>query len=119
MAGENQPLAGRVAIVTGAGAGIGAAIAAALAEAGAAVAVADIDEASAAATARVIEGKDRPVIAVRADVSEARDVRAMVERALADLGGVDILVNLNLNQDARHATCAAWRGPYPVKGEAL
>jgi 3-hydroxybutyrate dehydrogenase len=83
MAGENQPLAGRVAIVTGAG------IAAALAEAGAAVAVANIDEASAAATARVIEGKDRPVIAVRADVSEARDVRAMVERALA--GGVDIL----------------------------
>jgi 3-hydroxybutyrate dehydrogenase len=87
MAGENQPLAGRVAIVTGAG--IGAGIATALAEAGAAVAVADIDEASAAATARVIEGKDRPVIAVRADVSEARDVRAMVERALA--GGVDIL----------------------------
>lgn len=84
MAGENQPLAGRVAIVTGAGAGIGAGIAAA-------VAVADVDEASAAATARVIEGKDRPVIAVRADVSETRDVRAMVERALADLGGVDIL----------------------------
>ncbi len=108
MAGENQPLAGRVAIVTGAG--IGAGIAAALAEAGAAVAVADIDEASAAATARVIEGKDRPVIAVRADVSEARDVRAMVERALADLGGVDILTEAAVTAGQR--AVLAWPSPH-------
>ncbi len=93
MRKNDRELAGRVAIVTGAGAGIGVGIAAALADAGAAVAVADIDEANAASAARTIVDKGGQAVAVRADVSDARQVEAMVEKTVATLGGVDILVN--------------------------
>jgi NAD(P)-dependent dehydrogenase (short-subunit alcohol dehydrogenase family) len=93
MGTNDQELTGRVAIVTGAGAGIGAGIAAMLAEAGAAVAVADIDGESAASTAKVIENRGGRAITVTADVSDARDIDAMVRQTVTDLGGVDILVN--------------------------
>jgi NAD(P)-dependent dehydrogenase (short-subunit alcohol dehydrogenase family) len=93
MGTSDQELTGRVAIVTGAGAGIGAGIAAMLAEAGAAVAVADIDGESAASTAKVIENRGGRAITVTADVSDARDIDAMVRQTVTDLGGVDILVN--------------------------
>jgi len=86
-------LSGRVAIVTGGGAGIGAGIAAALAEAGAAVAVADIDEAIAQTAALAIEHKGGRALAMAVDVSEASQVREMVRRTVAGLGGLDILVN--------------------------
>jgi NAD(P)-dependent dehydrogenase (short-subunit alcohol dehydrogenase family) len=93
MAGSDQELTGRVAIVTGAGAGIGAGIAAMLAEAGAAVTVADIDGESAASTAKRIEKRGGRAITVTADVSDAREIDAMVRQTVTDLGGVDILVN--------------------------
>ena len=93
MGGSDRELTGRVAIVTGAGAGIGAGIAAMLAEAGAAVAVADIDGESAASTAKVIENRGGRAITVTADVSDARDIDAMVRQTVTDLGGVHILVN--------------------------
>jgi NADP-dependent 3-hydroxy acid dehydrogenase YdfG len=80
MRKNDRGLAGRVAIVTGAGAGIGVGIAAALADAGAAVAVADIDEANAASSARTIVDKGGQAVAVRADVSDARQVDAMVQK---------------------------------------
>lgn len=93
MGASDQELTGRVAIVTGAGAGIGAGIAAMLAEAGAAVTVADIDGESAASTAKGIESKGGRAITVTADVSDAREIDAMVRQTVTDLGGVDILVN--------------------------
>jgi NAD(P)-dependent dehydrogenase (short-subunit alcohol dehydrogenase family) len=93
MGASDQELTGRVAIVTGAGAGIGAGIAAMLAEAGAAVTVADIDGESAAATAKVIEKRGGRAIPVTADVSDAREIDAMVRQTVTDLGGLDILVN--------------------------
>ena len=93
MSPRERELSGRVAIVTGAGAGIGAGIAVALAEAGAAVAVADVDVATAASTARGIEGKGGRALALRVDVSDAGQVRNMVERTAEALGSVDILVN--------------------------
>jgi NADP-dependent 3-hydroxy acid dehydrogenase YdfG len=93
MGARDQELTGRVAIVTGAGAGIGAGIAAMLAEAGAAVTVADIDGESAASTAKAIEKRGGRAITVTADVSDARDIDAMVRQTVTDLGGVDILVN--------------------------
>ena len=93
MGASDQELTGRVAIVTGAGAGIGAGIAAMLAEAGAAVTVADIDGEGAASTAKAIEKRGGRAITVTADVSDARDIDAMVRQTVTDLGGVDILVN--------------------------
>lgn len=87
-------LAGRVAIVTGAGQGIGRAIARRFAAEGARVVVAEIDEASGRAVAEGIESElDGRASFVRTDVGEKEDVLVMVERAVADFGAADILVN--------------------------
>jgi NAD(P)-dependent dehydrogenase (short-subunit alcohol dehydrogenase family) len=81
-------LDGKRAIVTGGGAGIGRAIALRLAEEGARVVVADIDEEAAAAVAAEVEGQARHV-----DVTSSDAVRALVSGAVADLGGLDVMVN--------------------------
>lgn len=80
----------RVAVVTGAGSGIGAAAAVAMAADGARVVVADINEAGAKATAEQIEKAGGRALALRADVTSATDNQAMVERALATFGGLDV-----------------------------
>ena len=87
-------LSGKVAIVTGGGTGIGKAISELLAANGAHVAVNySRSEADAAATARELEGQGVRAIAVRADISSAADVAAMVERTVQELGRLDLLVN--------------------------
>ncbi len=72
-------LAGRVALVTGAGSGIGAATARAFAAAGAAVAILDRDERAALSTARLVEGDGGAALPLAADVAD----EAAVERAVA------------------------------------
>jgi len=86
-------LAGRVALVTGAGRGIGAAVARLLASEGASVVVADVDEGPAQEVANTIRKADGSAIAVYCDVTRRTDVDAMVQQALNQFGGVDILVN--------------------------
>jgi 3-oxoacyl-[acyl-carrier protein] reductase len=91
---SGQDLRGHVALVTGGSRGIGAAVATALADAGAAVAVnyrERGDDANAIVDA--ITAKGGRAIAVAADVSQAADVRRMVEQVAAALGPIDILVN--------------------------
>ncbi len=84
---------GRVAVVTGAARGIGAATAQRLAQDGFAVAVLDLDEGSAAGTVEAIESAGGRALAVGADVSDAAQVEAAVERVAAELGGPTVLVN--------------------------
>lgn len=86
-------LAGKVAIVTGAGNGLGAECARVLAEQGAAVAVVDIDQAGAQAVAEAIGASGGKALAVRTDVSDESDVKAMVDQVLKHFGRIDVLHN--------------------------
>jgi NAD(P)-dependent dehydrogenase (short-subunit alcohol dehydrogenase family) len=84
---------GKVAVVTGAARGIGEAYAAALAAEGAAVVVADVDTEGGEAVAAKIAGDGGTALFSRTDVSDAASAAATVERAVAEYGGVDLLVN--------------------------
>ena len=87
-------LTGKVALVTGAGSGIGKATAIALAEAGAAVAINyHRNEAGAESAKQQILAAGGRAITIQADVTKSADVRAMVEKTVAEFGPVDILVN--------------------------
>ncbi|MEE1787304.1 3-oxoacyl-ACP reductase FabG [Streptomyces sp. SP17BM10] len=83
----------RVAVVTGAGRGLGAATALRLAADGYAVAVLDLDEAAGKDTVDRITAAGGRALAVGADVSDAGQVQAAVDRVVAELGAPVVLVN--------------------------
>jgi 3-oxoacyl-[acyl-carrier protein] reductase len=83
----------RVAIVTGAARGIGEAIAFAYAREGAAVSVVDRDGERAEGVVARIHRQGGRAIAVASDVTDPQAVERMVQRTIAELGGVHILVN--------------------------
>lgn len=86
-------LAGRNAIVTGAGSGIGAALALGFAREGAGVAAADIDPAAAECTAAEIRAAGGWAISVAVDVARRASVEAMLAAALAEFGRIHILAS--------------------------
>ena len=86
-------LRGKVAIVTGGGSGLGRQMATALAEMGADVVLCARDAERCAKTAAELSPFGVRALGIRCDVTSADDVRAMVERAKAELGRIDILVN--------------------------
>ena len=83
----------KVAIVTGGAAGIGRAICELFAEEGANVAIGDIDADGGLETVKRIEEAGGSAIFVRTDVSRELDARNLVEKAVAEYGVVNALVN--------------------------
>jgi NAD(P)-dependent dehydrogenase (short-subunit alcohol dehydrogenase family) len=106
MAMAERPLEGKVAIVTGAGSviGFGRAMTLALVTAGARVTMMDIDQDSLERTAAEADevGGAGCVLPVIGDVASPEDAQRAVQRTLADLGGLHILVN-NAGTNPRNA----------------
>jgi glucose 1-dehydrogenase len=99
---DRRLLAGQKALVTGANSGIGKGVAIALGQAGADVVVNYVDgDAAADAVVEEIRAAGGVAIAHKADVSAPDQVGAMFERAIGELGTIDILVaNAGLQRDA-------------------
>jgi NAD(P)-dependent dehydrogenase (short-subunit alcohol dehydrogenase family) len=85
-----RELEGKIAIVTGGANGIGAATAELFVEEGARVVIADLDEAAGAALATRLGDAAR---FQRVDVADKADVQALVDLAMAEFGGLDIMFN--------------------------
>jgi 7-alpha-hydroxysteroid dehydrogenase len=86
-------LDGEVAAITGAGAGIGKAIASTFAGAGASVVVSDLDGNAAQAAAAEIVAAGGRAVGMAVNVTEEKDLAALVERAVATFGKLTVLVN--------------------------
>jgi NAD(P)-dependent dehydrogenase (short-subunit alcohol dehydrogenase family) len=86
-------LAGKVALVTGAGQGIGQGIALAFAKEGADIGVNALHVETSEATAEAVRKLGRKAVVVPADVAQSDEVDRMVSAVLEKLGKIDILVN--------------------------
>jgi 3-oxoacyl-[acyl-carrier protein] reductase len=86
-------LAGRVAVVTGAGGGIGAAICRCLGSEGAITVIADIDPGKAQDQAAILGSQGLTALAIGVDVIDAASVNALALKTLEAFGKIDILVN--------------------------
>lgn len=89
----NKEMIGQVALVTGGGSGIGAATCYKLAERGASVCVVDFDFGAASRVAETIAAAGGTSIAVRADVTDDKALKAAVEQTVQALGGLHLAVN--------------------------
>jgi NAD(P)-dependent dehydrogenase (short-subunit alcohol dehydrogenase family) len=87
-------LAGKKAIITGGDSGIGRAVALAFAREGADLLVSYLNEdEDARETQRLVESAGRTCVLMPGDISRPEHCRAIVDRAVAELGGLDVLVN--------------------------
>jgi NAD(P)-dependent dehydrogenase (short-subunit alcohol dehydrogenase family) len=89
----NLSFENKVALVTGAGSGMGLATAQAFAAEGAAVVLADVNEAAARAAAEQLVAAGHKAIAVRCDVADEAQVKAMVEQTVSAFGRLDAAFN--------------------------
>lgn len=90
----NGRLEGKVALITGGDSGIGRAVAIAFAREGADVAIAYLSEhRDAEDTARLIEEAGRKALTIPGDISDEAHSKAVIEKVVSELGGIDILVN--------------------------
>ena len=87
-------LEGKRAVITGGDSGIGRAAAIAFAREGADVLIAYLDEDDdARATAKLVEEAGRKAVLVPGDLADRAHCRAVIDRAVSDLGGIDVLAN--------------------------
>ena len=120
----SERLAGKKAIITGADSGIGRAVAIAFAREGADVVIAYLDEhQDAEATAALVREAGRKAVLFAGDLAEADHCRALVDKAVAELGGIDILVN-NAAHQASFASIDEisddeWRRTFAVNIHAI
>src|SRR4051812_47547163 len=96
-------LEGRRAVITGGDSGIGRAVALAFAREGADVVLSFLEEEAedARETARVVEAAGRTAVTLPGDLQDPAYCRAVIERSVGELGGVDVLVNNAAYQMAR------------------
>jgi NAD(P)-dependent dehydrogenase (short-subunit alcohol dehydrogenase family) len=88
-------LSGRRALITGGDSGIGRAVAIAFAREGADVLISflESEEEDARDTAQLIEKAGRKAVTVPGDISDEEHCKSLIDRAVSQLGGLDILVN--------------------------
>src|SRR6195952_5599933 len=88
-------LAGKAAVITGGDSGIGRAVALAFAREGADVLISYLpeEESDADETVRLVEAEGRKAVRCPGDIREEETCQHIVDTAVAELGGIDILVN--------------------------
>jgi NAD(P)-dependent dehydrogenase (short-subunit alcohol dehydrogenase family) len=117
-------LTGKRAIITGGDSGIGRAVAIAYAREGADVLIAYLEEdEDARQTAQYVTDAKRKAVLVRGDIQDAGHCRAIVEKAVNELGGIDILVNNAAHQasfkDLQDVTDEEWELTFRVNIHAM
>jgi rhamnulose-1-phosphate aldolase/alcohol dehydrogenase len=123
-----KPLAGKIALVTGAASGLGKATAERLAAEGACVVVADRDLEGASKLATELGGSDK-VIAVAMDVTSEDAIASAMAQTMLAFGGIDIVINnagISIAKPITETTVADWdlqldimaRGSFLVSREA-
>jgi 3-oxoacyl-[acyl-carrier protein] reductase len=118
MSAEQERFLNRRALVTGGASGFGRAVASRLASGGAKVFILDRDESAALAAVKA-EGLAGNVVA---DLSIADQVEPAVEQAIADLGGLDLLVNnagIEIHGDVSELTLAQWEKQFAVNATGV
>ncbi len=117
-------LAGKKAIITGGDSGIGRAVAIAYAREGADIVIAYLNEDEDAAEVKaLVEREGRKVVLVPGDLSHPEHCRTLVQRAVDELGGIDILVNNAAHQatfkDIGDISDEEWQRTFAVNIHAM
>ncbi len=105
---ERLQLAGKVAVVTGAGRGLGRQMALALADAGADIVCAARTTSQIDRTAADIVALGRHAVAQPADVRDSAQCESLIQRAVDEFGGIDILLSNAGIGDMRGANAELW-----------
>ena len=117
-------LIGKVAIITGGDSGIGRAVAIAYAREGADLLIAYLNEDDDAQQVKaLVEAEGRKAVLVAGDISQPDHCRQLVDRAVKELGGIDILVNNAAHQatfnDIGDISDEQWQTTFAVNIHAM